>query len=110
MKICIPAKGETPNAQIDSTFGRCQYLLFTDTENSTTYQHENTYREDNSGVGTQVAQAVLAEGAEAVLSREIGPKAQEVLKAGNISAYRVDDMDIRDAVEKFKNNELDPLY
>ena len=109
MKIFIPTKHESPDATVDSTFGRCQYLLFADTENGKTYQYENTYRNENSGAGTQVAQAVIAEGAEVVLSKEIGPKAQDVLQGANVKAYYVDNVLVSEALELFKKGDLKSL-
>ncbi|MCF7803151.1 MAG: NifB/NifX family molybdenum-iron cluster-binding protein [Candidatus Marinimicrobia bacterium] len=110
MKVCIPTKGETSDATVDSTFGRCQYLLFAETESGVTYQHENKHREANSGVGTQVAQAVVAEGAEAVISQEIGPKAQKVLQAGNVKGYHAEKARVQEVLDLLKQGKLEPLY
>lgn len=110
MKVCIPTKGEMPNATVDSTFGRCKYLLFADTESGVIYQHKNRHREANSGVGTQVAQMVVAEGVEAVISQEIGPKAQKVLQAGNVEGYHAEKAQVQDVLDLLKQGKLEPLY
>jgi|GEM_PF-2290614 len=106
MKVCIPATNETPDALVDSAFGRCKYLQFADTQTEQLYYRENTYRKENSGAGTQVAQLVLSEGAEAVLSREVGPKAARVLGERSVDIYSVGEISVRDAVNHFKQGKL----
>jgi len=107
MKVCIPATYETPDALVDTSFGRCKILQYADTETGNFYYRENTFRKENSGVGTQVAQQVLSEGAKVVLSREVGPKAAKVLGAGSVKIYAVGEISISEAIDLFKQGALE---
>lgn len=109
MKICIPATDATPDALIDSSFGRCKYLQFIDTETGKFYHRENTYREENSGAGTQVAQMILSEGASVVIGQEVGPKAAKVLDSGSVETYSAEEIQVREALEQFQQGKLEPV-
>jgi predicted Fe-Mo cluster-binding NifX family protein len=107
MKVCIPATDETPDALVDASFGRCKILQFADTETGKFYYRENTFRQENSGAGTQVAQQILSEGVKVVLSREVGSKAAKVLGVGSVEIYAVGEIPVSEAFDLFKQGALE---
>jgi predicted Fe-Mo cluster-binding NifX family protein len=56
----------------------------------------------SGGAGIQAAQYVVAQGAQAVLTGNVGPNAMDVLQAANIPVYPVAGGTVREAVEAFK--------
>ena len=107
MKIAVSAIGDNLNAKVDRRFGRCPWFLFIDTESLEYEAVENKGANAASGAGTACAQLMLDKEVEAVISGQVGPNAYEVLKQGGVKIFIAhQDISIRDAVDKYKNNEL----
>ena len=106
MKICISSTGNDLNAKIDPRFGRCQTFLFVDTDSLETEAVPNPAATSGGGAGTQAAQLVANNGAEAVLTGNVGPNADSVLNAAGIKVYVGLTGTCRDAIDKYKKEEL----
>jgi predicted Fe-Mo cluster-binding NifX family protein len=106
MKVCVTGRQADPESGVDPRFGRAGALLIADTE-----QHELEVLEGATdaahGAGVQAAQAVIGAGAEAVITGEVGPKALGVLEAAGIPVYRASALSVADALEAFRNGELE---
>jgi len=106
MKIAISATGPNLDADIDPRFGRCQYLIFIDTDNMEFQSQENTNIAASGGAGISTAQAVANKGVQAVLTGNIGPNAHQVLSGAGIKVITGVSGKIRDGIESYKSGEL----
>ena len=107
MKVAISATGDNLNADVDKRFGRCPWFLFVDTGSLQCEGIGNKNADAASGAGTACAQLVLEKEVDAVISGQVGPNAYEVLKQGGIKIFIASqEMSAREAIDKFKNNEL----
>lgn len=84
MKICITSSGDSLESQIDQRFGRCSFFIIYDNKNGTFEAVANSSINAGSGAGIQSAQFVIDKQVSMVITGEIGPKAEQVLKNANI--------------------------
>lgn len=106
MKICITAEGVSLNSPVDTRFGRCQYLHIVDSETLEGTCEENTLRNEQGGVGIQVAQNLVKQGVDAVITGNVGPNAAEVLETAGISIYAADSQTVKQAVADLQQGHL----
>ena len=108
MKVLFTAKGKTLDDQIDPRFGRAMGFILYDYETKTHIWHDNNEnKQAGHGAGTNAAQTVADLGAEAVVTFHVGDKAQKVLDAVGINVYpHVENITVKEAIEKFQNEEL----
>jgi predicted Fe-Mo cluster-binding NifX family protein len=106
MKICVSAFSGSLDAEVDSRFGRCAYLVIVDSE---TMEFDAISNESSSaahGAGIQAAQTVANMGVGAVLTGNVGPNAFSVLSAAGIKIVTGVSGSVREAVEKYKKGQL----
>jgi len=107
MKVAITSTGTTKDSQMDLRFGRAQYFIIADTQ---TGEFEAVANSQNlnaaQGAGIQSAQTVAQQGAEAVVTGHVGPKAFRTLAAAGIKIYLVDNLTVEEALERLKKGEL----
>ncbi|RWU03460.1 hypothetical protein DWB63_11420 [Pseudodesulfovibrio sp. S3] len=104
-KIAVTAEGPTLDDRVDPRFGRCGGFAIVDPETMEVVQYV-----DNGGsqamaqsAGIQAAENVANAGAKVVLTGYVGPKAFSALQAAGIGIGQdVDNLTVREAVEKFK--------
>jgi len=107
MKICITSTGDNLEAQVDPRFGRCPYFIIYDTDKDEFKAFENASMTAVSGAGIQAAQFVVNEGAEVVITGNVGPNSFGVFNAAGVKIITgVAGIRVKDAVEKFKKGEL----
>ena len=106
MKLAISADGAQLKAQHDARFGRCTYFIFVDTETNAWEASPNPAINARGGAGTQAAQFIANQGAQAVVSGHFGPNAFEALNAAGIKMYAVSGGRIDTVVEKFSSGKL----
>jgi predicted Fe-Mo cluster-binding NifX family protein len=107
--ICITAKGDNLDAEIDPHFGRCQYFILYDLESGRFEAIENEGSGDTcgGGFGIKAAEFVISQGAKAVITGEIGPGPLEKLKSKGIKAITdITSGTVREAIEKFNRGEI----
>jgi len=110
MLIALTAQGESIDADVDSRFGRAKKIMIYDTDKGTYFFIDNKVNLNSpQGAGIQSAGNVSETGAEAVITGHCGPKAFKVLGTAGIDVYLGDGLKLREAVEKYKNNELDKI-
>jgi len=103
MKIVISSTGTSLNDKTHDLFGRCDFLIFFDTKTKDVKAVKNKNKDDESGAGIGCAQIVFDEGAQAVISGKVGPKAYEVFKNADINIFlSPPGMTVRAALEKYK--------
>ena len=106
MKVVVTSDGAGLDAAASPVFGRCRSYVFVDTESMDAETVENPAMNAAGGAGIQAAQFVVEQGAEAVISGNVGPNAYNVLLAADVPVHLLEDGTVRDAVEAFKNDQL----
>jgi len=107
MKVAISASGNNLSVHVDRRFGRCPWFLFVDTESLKFEAILNESTDAASGAGTACAQLALEKEVDAVISGQVGPNAYEALKQGGVKILIVpQDSGVREAIDKYNNNEL----
>jgi len=102
MKVAISASGPSLDAEVDPRFGRCQYLIFADTDTMEFEATENANIMAGGGAGISTAQTVASLGAQVVLTGNCGPNAYETLSAAGIQVITGISGSVKDAIEGFK--------
>ncbi len=107
MKVIVTTTGTTLDSAIDSRFGRGAYFLLVDTDSLETHAFPNPAASAGGGAGTKAAQFVAKQGAQAVISGDFGPNAQQVLNAANIAMYlHGSSHTAQEAIQQFKDRQL----
>lgn len=111
MKIAITLQGVSADAPLDRFFGRCRAFAICDTEGGEARIVDNTQNyQAAQGAGIQSAQNVIREGAEAVVSGAVGPKAFRVLSGAGVKAYQSPESGtLETVIEAFKAGTLDEI-
>ncbi|MEA3272620.1 MAG: NifB/NifX family molybdenum-iron cluster-binding protein [Patescibacteria group bacterium] len=108
MKIAISSTGKNLNDDVAEVFGRCSYFIIVEVENQKLGKPEileNKNMDQVSGAGVSVAQVVAEKNIDVVITRNIGPRALDVLRQFNIKIYSGDGV-IKDALQKFIDEKL----
>ena len=83
MKVAISAQGNDIDSLVDPRFGRARWFIVADSETGEWQAHDNAANVDASGgAGVQAGSTVASQGAEAVITGNVGPNAHKVLAAG----------------------------
>ena len=109
MKIAVSSQGEHLDAPASPVFGRCPTYLFVEPETMDFEAIPNPAMNQAGGAGIQAAQFVVNQGAEAVLSGNLGPNAYDVLQAAGVPGFLVSEGTVRQAVEAYKAGQLRPM-
>jgi len=109
MKIAVSSQGEHLDAPASPVFGRCPTYLFVVPETMEFEAVPNPAMNQGGGAGIQAAQFVVNQGAEAVLSGNLGPNAFDVLQAASVPGFLVSEGTVRQAVEAYKAGQLQPM-
>ncbi len=108
MKVAISSSGKTLESDLDPRFGRAQYFLIVDTDTSELEVKENTQNLNlPQGAGIQAGKTVAECGVKAVITGNCGPKAFQVLQAAGIKVVTGIKGTVKEAIEKFKQDNLD---
>ncbi len=107
MKICIPTLNDNGlNSSISHHFGRSQYFIVIDTDNSEVVKTIANSKNKPHGKCAPV-DLIKDSGAEAMVCYGLGMGAINSLCSIGIDAYKYEGEDnIKKAVESFKNGEL----
>jgi len=105
MKICVTARSETLNALVDPRFGRSEYLLFVDSDTMGYTAVPNRSVSAMGGAGIETARTIIKEGAQLVITGDIGPNAAQVLAAAGIQHVLYAQGTAREVVEDYKNRQ-----
>ena len=109
MKIVVTANGDTLDAPVSPMFGRCPTYIFVETDTLEYEAIANPAISAPGGAGIQAAQFVAQRHVEAVLTGNVGPNAFSVLRSAGVQIYLASPGTVRDAVEKFKQGNLQPV-
>lgn len=106
MKIAISAAGMDLDAPASPIFGRCAAYVLLDTETMACEGLSNPAMNAAGGAGIQAAQFLVQQGAQAVISGNLGPNAFDVLNAAAVPVYLFGGGTVGQAVQAFKAGEL----
>jgi predicted Fe-Mo cluster-binding NifX family protein len=106
MRIVVSAQGDNLDAPASPVFGRCPTYVFVDTETLGFEAVPNPAMNQAGGAGIQAAQFVVSQGAQAVLTGNLGPNAFGVLQAAGVQGYLVGQGTVRQAVEAYQSGQL----
>ena len=109
MRLAVSAQGDTLEAPASPVFGRCPFYVFVDSETMSFEAKPNEAMNMGGGAGIQAAQFVVQQGAQAVLSGNLGPNAYEVLQAAGVPSYLITEGTVRQAVEAFKEGQVQSM-
>jgi predicted Fe-Mo cluster-binding NifX family protein len=109
MKIGISANGKNLEDTISEVFARCPYFIIAEIENGKIKSFEAIENEISGrmgGAGIFAAQLMAEKDVKAVITKNIGPRAFEVLKQFNIEVYQGEG-EIKKAIEEFIQGKLE---
>jgi predicted DNA-binding protein (UPF0251 family)/predicted Fe-Mo cluster-binding NifX family protein len=106
--IAVSAEGPSLDDPIDPRFGRAAGFLLVDPDTlATEYIDNGASQARGQGAGIQAAETIARAGAKVVLTGFVGPNAFGALKAAGIQVgQNLDGLTVRQAIEKYKNNEV----
>ncbi|MBN1178917.1 MAG: NifB/NifX family molybdenum-iron cluster-binding protein [Anaerolineae bacterium] len=106
MKIVISSNGVDLDAPCSPIFGRASTYIFVDTETMAFEALPNPAMGASGGAGIQSAQFIVNQGAQAVVTGNVGPNAFEVLQSAGIPIYLFTDGTVRQAAEMVRDGTL----
>jgi predicted Fe-Mo cluster-binding NifX family protein len=106
MKVAISANDAGLDAPASPIFGRCSTYVFVDTDDLTTTSIQNPAVGASGGAGIQAAQLVIEQGAQALITGNIGPNALQVFQAAGIPIYTFAGGTVRQAVAELQAGNL----
>jgi predicted Fe-Mo cluster-binding NifX family protein len=109
MKIVISAMGKEKESILDRRFGRCEYFQIFDTETSEFKVVTNKAVNANGGAGIAAANQVIDEGANVLITGNLGPNAYELIEKAGIDAYSCASVPVLQAIEMYQNNQLESI-
>jgi predicted Fe-Mo cluster-binding NifX family protein len=108
MKIAISSSGKTLDSPLDPRFGRCAWFLVIDPADMSYEAFDNQSAAQSSGAGIQAAQFLADKNVSAVITGHVGPNAVQTLSAAGIEIFAQQQGTIKEVVERYKNNGLNP--
>ena len=106
MKIAISSTGPDLDSQVDPRFGRCAYFIILNPDTLEFEAIPNGAGGLGGGAGIQAAQLVANQGAQAVITGNVGPNAAQTLSAAELEDYLGATGPVREAVKLFKEGKL----
>ena len=87
MKIAIAAEGQGPSSSMATVFGRCSYILVTDSETQRFVPHINPGHDAAEGSGLLAARFVVDQGVKVVIAPKVGRLAQSLLDRSGLRVH-----------------------
>lgn len=109
MKVVVSAEAMGIGAPTSALFGRCPVYVFVETDTMQVESVLNPAHQAGGGAGIQAAQFVVAQGAKALLTGNVGPNASDVLQAAQVDVYEVKDKTVEEAMAALKAGSLTRL-
>ena len=107
MKVAVTTTGDGLTAEVDARFGRARKFLVFDIETGETEMVENSQAYNTpQGAGIQAARTVVEQGAQAVLTGNVGPKAFATLQAAGVEVFTEATGTVRQALDHLQVGKL----
>ncbi len=112
MKIAVSTGNGGMDDTVTPVFGRCGSFTIVDIEGNEIKGHKvvpNQAARSPSGAGVQASQTVLNEGAEVVITGNIGPNSMVILKQASIRVFSSAGTKVEEAVKAFIEGKLQEI-
>jgi len=106
MKVCVTATQGSLEAGVDPRFGRCAFFMVVDTKTMEFTAIPNENAQAGGGAGIRAGQLIADQGAEAVLTGNVGPNAYQTLQAAGIAVITGVSGSVKEAVARYQKGEL----
>lgn len=106
MKVAISAHQPSLESEIDPRFGRCRYFVLVDPQTLDFSGIENPNAAIQSGAGIGTAQFIVQQGAQAIFTGNLGPKAHQALAAAGIRMFTGVSGTIRQVIDDYNSGRL----
>lgn len=97
---------DSPTSQI---FGRCPFYVLFDNSSESIKTVANPAINAAGGAGIQAAQFLIDQQVQAIISGNLGPKAQALLQSADITCYQFDGGRVQKALDALAKGELNVL-
>ncbi|OWZ83850.1 NifB/NifX family molybdenum-iron cluster-binding protein [Natranaerobius trueperi] len=104
--IAITSQGKDLDSQINSRFGRCEYIIFYDQETKDYEAKENPSRHAAGGAGISTAQFLSDNNVKVLITGNVGPKAMRVLNAAEIKVFTKASNTVKEALVDYEKGKL----
>lgn len=108
MKIAVSSMDKTIDSNVSDIFGRCPYFIIAEIRDQKIEKIEaieNKSTDQMSGAGISAAQLMAEKNVNAVITKNVGPRALDVLRQFNIEIYYGDGT-IKEVLQEFINGKL----
>jgi predicted Fe-Mo cluster-binding NifX family protein len=108
MKIAISSNGKNLTDNVSEVFARCPFFIIAEIENGKIKSFEaieNKAGLGRGGAGIFAAKLMAEKDVKAVITKNIGPRAFDVLKQFNIEVYQGEE-EIKKVIEEFIRGKL----
>lgn len=109
MKIAIPVDEASLDSTVCVSFARAPYFLYYNTETKEADFQANAAANAQGGAGIKAAQALIDQGAEALLTPRCGEKAADPITAAGIKIYKTTSTSIQEMIDAFAGGQLNIL-
>jgi len=111
MKIAVSSTGDNLTDNVSDVFARCSYFIIAEIENGEIKKTEAIKNESENqmgGAGISTAQLMAEKNVNAVITKNVGPRALDVLKQFNIEIYSGEGA-IKEVLKKFIDGKLEKM-
>jgi len=108
MKIAVGSMSKNIDSNVAEIFGRCSYFIIAEVENKKikkTETIENKNIDQMSGAGILTAKLMAEKNVDVVITKNIGPRAMDVLRQFDITVYSGEGI-IKDILQEFIDEKL----
>jgi len=111
MKIAVAADETSPEAKVDIRFGRAHcFAVYDDHSGEYMFSPNSQNLSLPQGAGIQAAKNVIESGAGALIARNVGPKAFDLLRRSGVEMYVCDETTrVSEAVDLYRSGGLAKL-
>ncbi len=108
MKVAVSTQSSDLDSLVDPRFGRAAWFVIVDSESGKWTAVDNRPNAGaGGGAGVQAGTVVVDQGAEAVITGNVGPNAHKVLAAAGIEIYQAGNgTTAREALRSLNTHEL----
>ncbi|MBL7142470.1 MAG: NifB/NifX family molybdenum-iron cluster-binding protein [Candidatus Pacebacteria bacterium] len=111
MKTAVSSTGKKLTDNVSEVFARCPYFVIAEIENQEIKKFEAMKNESENqmgGAGISAAQLMAEKNIKAVITKNVGPRALDVLKQFNIGIYYGDGA-IEKVLQEFIDGKLEKM-